>query len=105
MPAPEPPAVGEAGGFNAVQKLLTTTSAATLFGWRVTGIEPALSAWEPNLIRRIYCVRPNDRARPRTPREAATSREFPQVRARVGHGSGTGATPWTRTERSSVRFR
>jgi hypothetical protein len=26
----------------------------------------------------------------RTPREAATSREFPQVRARVGHGSGMG---------------
>jgi hypothetical protein len=45
-------AVGAAGGFNAVQKLLTTTSAATLSPVeRVAGIEAALSAWELTVSR------------------------------------------------------
>jgi hypothetical protein len=52
MPARQPPADGEAGGFNAVQRFLTTTFAATLsckaFACgAVTGIEATLSAWEP----------------------------------------------------------
>ena len=58
-----------------------------------------------NLIRRIHRVKAERSWDARTPCEAVTSREFPRVRARGGHGSGTGATSWTRTERSSVRFR
>jgi hypothetical protein len=47
MPARLQAAVGEAGGFNAVQKLLTTTSAQRFSRLeRVAGIEVALSAQE-----------------------------------------------------------
>jgi hypothetical protein len=41
-PLPAPPA-GEAGGFNAVQELLTTTSAISSCTERVTGIDHTVS--------------------------------------------------------------
>ena len=53
MPGRRPPAAGEAGGFNGVQKLFTTASATALFACgRVTGIEPSLSSVHFNRVGR-----------------------------------------------------
>jgi hypothetical protein len=46
MPARLQVAVGEAGGFNAVRKLLTTSLQRPSRVEGVTDIEAALSAWE-----------------------------------------------------------
>jgi hypothetical protein len=83
-------AVGGAGGFNAVQKLLTTTSAIRSCTERVTGIDHTVGLGT-NLIRRIHCGRPDDRARHgrrQWPRLAVSCRLLGHIKGTEQSGQG-----------------